>query len=104
MSNPILVALDLDTVAAASAIDPVVWRDTGTIVLDPAAAAERALASLDGQVLADEVTLPAGWLAVSPEEVSVTVEAEIDLTLLRLAHPDPVTVTVTGRAIPSLRD
>ncbi len=94
---------DAAAVAAASAIDPVRWREDGEVVLDPADAEERALVALGSQPLVDEISLPPGWLLLDGTEVVVTVETEIELTLLRLAHPGPVEVTVTGRAAPSLR-
>lgn len=94
---------DAAAVAAAEAVDAGMWRTSGTVVLDPGAATERALASLASQPLVEDVTLPPGWIVVVADEVVVTVETEVELTLLRLVHPDPVPVAVTARAAPVRR-
>lgn len=95
---------DAAAVAAASAVDTAAWRAGREVVVDPAGAEERARAVLAAQPLAESVTLPAGWLAVDAAGVEVSLDADVELTLLRLVHPGPVDVRVTARAAASLRD
>jgi len=94
---------DAAAVAAAAAVDTDAWREEGEVVVDAVAAEERALAVLDAQPLVGSVVLPPGWLVVDGGEVGVTLEADVELTLLRLVHPRPVDVRVTSRAVPSRR-
>ncbi len=95
---------DAAAVAAASAVDTAAWRGGREVAVDPVAAEEKARAVLAAQPLVDSVTLPAGWLTVDADGAEVTLDADVELTLLRLVHPGPVDVRVTSRAVASLRD
>lgn len=89
-------------VAGATALDVDAWRTSGVVQLLPDQAAGRAGAYLAGHprwdaAITDSV-LPA------PDSVTVTLQREVEFTLLRilLAEEEPFTVSVTATAIPAL--
>lgn len=99
-----LVAVaDAAAAAAASGIDEEVWRSNGELLLDPVLALERADRVIVSQPV--PVDRPGGWFQVDPtgRGVIVVLEREAELTLLRLARPEPVVLRASGRAEPQVR-
>lgn len=87
-------------VAGASAVDAAEFRETGLIVLEPALASDRA----DGYLTSHPSWDPAITRSVTsgPLGVEVTLETEVDFTLLRifLDSEAPFTVRVDSFAGP----
>ena len=96
-------AADAAALAGSGAIDVDVYRASGAVVLDPLAATQRARRSIVDQLDRDDLRR----FAVRADATSVTVEVEgqVDLTLLRLVRgAAPFTVRVSSTARPMLRD
>ena len=96
-------AADAAALAGAGAIDVGVYRASGEVVLDPLAATQRARRSIVDQLDRDDLRR----FAVRADATSVTVdvEGEVDLTLLRLVRgARPFIVRVTSTARPVLRE
>lgn len=89
-------------VAGATAVDVAEWRNNGVVRLAPDEAAARAGSFLlnhpEWNVSITETIVP------TPADISVTLEREVDFTLLRilLVGEDPFTVSVRANAIPAL--
>ena len=92
-------AADAAALAGAGALDEARYRQDGTVVLDPVAAEQRARQSLAGQL--DRASLRTASVRVDGERVTVVVEGDVGLTLLRLEEGgDPFTVRVSSTARP----
>lgn len=89
-------------VAGATAIDADEWRTNGVIVLDPATSSARAGAYLTAHPEWDPATTTGVFPAA--DQITVTLEREVDFTLLRilLIGQPPFTVQVTSTAEPAL--
>jgi Flp pilus assembly protein TadG len=92
---------DAGAAAGASGIDETTFRATGgaAVQLDPALAEQRAYTSIAGQQDTGEIT---GYQAsATTDQITVTVDGQVDLTLLRLLPGrDAIAVTVTATADP----
>lgn len=91
---------DAAAAAGANGVDVDHYRSTGEVRLDPEQAVALAAQSLAGQPDRDGLR---GAPRVAADDTTVVVEldAEVDLTLLRLvALAGPVTVTVSASAVP----
>lgn len=89
------------TVAAATAIDETAFRDTGIVVLDPDAAADRARRYLVNHPdWGSDVDVA---ITSSSASVAVRLERDVGFTLLRVLLPseDPLRVTVRSLATPA---
>jgi Flp pilus assembly protein TadG len=94
-------AADAAALAGAGAIDVAAYRADGTVRLDPARAETRARHSVAEQLDDAGRTLR---VRVDPDAVTVEVEGDVDLTLLRLLRDAaPFTVTASATARPHLR-
>ena len=94
-------AADDAATAGASGIDVQYYRDTGCLVLDPAAAVPLAQANLASQ--AGLGPLAAVDISVSPggQQISVVLEEDVHLTLLSLVEGDrPLVVAATAWSSP----
>lgn len=89
-------------VAGATAIDAAKWRSDGVVVLAPDAAGARASAYLGSHPEWDASTTQI--IVPTPADITVTLQRQVDFTLLRilLAGEEPFTVTVRASAIPAL--
>jgi Flp pilus assembly protein TadG len=95
-------AADAAALAGAGALDEGRYRADGVVVLDPAAAEERAHRSLDRQL--DRAALRRVTVRADEQQVRVTVEGVVALTLLRLVQGgEPFVVRVSATARPHLR-
>jgi Flp pilus assembly protein TadG len=93
---------DSAALAGAGALDEARYRQDGSVVLDPADADRRARRSVAQQ--ADRGALRALRVRADATEVTVEVEAVVDLTLLRLVRGgEPFVVRVSSTARPHLR-
>jgi Flp pilus assembly protein TadG len=91
---------DAAAVAGASGIDELAWR-AGDLALDPT----RARALAERVILVEPDAADLRWrVEVTPATVTVTVEREVDLTLLRIMDPsgDPLVVRVSASARPQV--
>lgn len=90
--------------AAASGIDELNWRLTGELVLDFDIAQQRANRVIDSQKVA--VDRPPGWFTVDSTRRAalVSLEREVELTLLRLVRPAPVVLRASSRAEAQVRN
>jgi Flp pilus assembly protein TadG len=94
---------DAAAYAGASGLDEAAFRDRGDVVLSPTAAKDNALAAITAQQhvvaldAAPEITVTSG-------AVTVTLQAAVELTLLRLLAPgiDTIGLAVTSTAEPHL--
>lgn len=91
---------DAAAAAGANGIDTAVYRTTGELVLDPALAEQLAWESIGAQ--ADQRALVGRpQVAASADVVVVSVEGEVEMTLLRvLSGGEPFTIEVTAEATP----
>ena len=89
-------------VAGATAIDVVEWRSSGVVRLDEPSATARASAYLTSHPEWNPAITPS--VASTPAAVTVTLEQEVEFTLVRVLLPGeaPLTVSVTANAIPAL--
>lgn len=91
--------------AGASRIDGDLYRDTGMIALDEEAARRAANDNLDLQQDADKITRRPSP-DVSGSVITVTLEGEVEFTLLNIflfgEGPVPVSATGSAEAVPSL--
>ena len=95
-------AADAAALAGSGALDVAAYRADGTVRLDPTRAETRARRSVADQLDADAIH--AVRVHVEEQTVTVVVEGEVDLTLLRLVRgADPFTVTASATARPHLR-
>jgi hypothetical protein len=95
-------AADAAALAGAGALDEARYRADGTVVLDPALAETRARDSLAGQL--DRSRLRSFTVRADESSVTVIVEGEVELTLLRLVRAGrPFVVRVSSTARPHLR-
>lgn len=91
---------DAAAVAGASGIDEAAWR-SGELALDPARAEALALRVIAAEPNAADLR----WkIDATPSEITVTVERDVDLTLLRIMDPsgDPLVVQVVAVARPQV--
>lgn len=91
---------DAAAIAGASGIDEAAWRD-GELTLDPF----RARALAERMILAEPDAAKLRWqIDVTPAAITVTVERDVDLTLLRIMTPsdDPLVVRVSATARPQV--
>ena len=91
---------DAAAVAGASGIDEMAWR-SGELALDPM----RAKALSNRVILAEPNASSLRWrVDVTSDAVSVTVERDVDLTLLKIIDPlgGPLVVRVTATAQPQV--
>lgn len=97
-------AADAAAAAGASGIDEGVLRDSGghTAQLDPALAEQIAYDSLDQQ--SDRLNLDRYDAVATPEGITVTVHATVDLTFVDLVLDGPLTMSATATADPRLSD
>jgi Flp pilus assembly protein TadG len=89
---------DASAVAGASGIDEMAWR-AGELALDPA----RARALAERVIAAEPDAVSLRWrIDVTPDDITVTIERDVDLTLLRIMDPsgDPLVVRVSATARP----
>jgi Flp pilus assembly protein TadG len=92
-------AADAAALAGAGALDEARYRRDGTVVLDPVAAEQRARQSLAGQL--DRASLRTASVRADGDQVTVAVEGDVGLTLLRLVEGGgPFTVRVSSTARP----
>lgn len=89
---------DAAAIAGASGIDEAYFRATGEVRLDPDLARSLAIEHLRAR--ADAAQLSRVDVNVDGNRISVTLEREVDLTLLRLFGGRTVTVRATGTAAP----
>lgn len=97
-------AADAAAAAGGSGIDEDILRDSGghTAQLDPALAEQLAYDSLDRQT--DRLNLDSYDAAATPEDITVTVQATVDLTFVDLVLDGPLTMSATSTADPRLSD
>jgi len=91
---------DAAAVAGASGIDELAWR-AGDLALDPT----RARALAERVILVEPDAADLRWrIDVTQTEVTVTVERDVALTLLRIMDPsgDPLVVRVSATARPQV--
>jgi len=90
---------DAAAVAGASALDEAAYRSGGVVRLDPADAQRRAQVSLAEQL--DRRALRDARVVASASEVTVTVGASVDFSLLQIVAPgDEFDITVHATARP----
>ena len=95
-------AADAAALAGSGALDVAAYRADGTVRLDPTLAEARARQSVADQL--DDGAIRAVRVRVEDQSVTVEVEGEVDLTLLRLVRgAEPFTVTASATARPHLR-
>jgi Flp pilus assembly protein TadG len=94
-------AADQAAQAGATALDVTAFRATGVRQLDPAAAEQRAIASLADQDIEDKLTDYA--VNATAGQIVVALEGQVDVGLLRIFHVNggPIEVRVTAVGIPS---
>ena len=88
--------------AGASQVDAATYRDTGTLILDAAAAAGAASTNLDAQQ--DSAKITNRTLTASGPVLTVTLEGEVSFTLLQIfIGGGSVDIRATGsaEAVPS---
>ncbi len=90
--------------AGANAVDVETFRRTGEVVIDPGLADEMARANLRAQGDADLVDRAQITVDPGTQEVTVTLEAAVDFTLVKvfLSGEAPLQVGVTARAAPRI--
>jgi Flp pilus assembly protein TadG len=91
---------DAAAVAGASGIDEMVWR-AGDLALDP----PRAKALAERVILSEPGATELRWrIDVTSSDITVTVERDVDLTLLRIMDPSggPLVVRVSATARPQV--
>jgi len=91
---------DAAAVAGASGIDETAWRGD-ELALDPA----RARALAERLILAEPDAVALRWrIDVTPDDITVTIERDVDLTLLRIMDPSggPLVVRVSATARPQV--
>ncbi len=95
-------AADAAALAGAGAIDVAAYRADGTVRLDPLRAETRARRSVAEQL--DDAAVDAVRIRVEGDTVTVEVQGDVDLTLLRLLQgAEPFTVAASATARPHLR-
>ena len=93
---------DAAALAGAGALDIAAYRADGSVRLDPTRAEARARRSVADQLDADAVR--AVRVHVEADTITVEVEGDVDLTLLRLLRgAEPFTVTASATARPHVR-
>lgn len=94
---------DSASIAGATAIDTVEFRDTGTVRLDESLAADRALAYLDANAPALDDDITAG-ITFPAGGIEVTLDRDVELTIIRAFLPDDtIHMQVTAFSIPGER-
>ncbi len=90
--------------AGANAVDAETFRRTGEVVIDPGLADQMARANLRAQGDADLVDDARITVDPATQEVAVTLEGEVDFTLVKvfLSGEAPLRVGVTARAAPRI--
>lgn len=90
--------------AGANAVDAETFRLTGEVVIDPALADQLARANLRAQGDAELVDDARVTVDPATQEVAVTLEGEVDFTLVKvfLSGEAPLRVGVTARAAPRI--
>ena len=90
--------------AGANAVDAETFRRTGDVVIDPALAEQLARANLAAQSDADLIDQARITVDTGTQEVAVTLEGEVDFTLIKvfLSGEAPLQVGVTARAAPRI--
>lgn len=92
---------DAAAAAGANGIDTAVYRSSGELVLDPGLAEALAWESLNGQT-DRRALVGAPVVGASADVVVVTIEGEVEMTLLRvLSGGEPLTIEVTAEAVPA---
>lgn len=91
-------AADAAAVAGASGVDVDTFREDDVIQLDPAAAESLAHQSLTAQH--DTAEIDTWTAAATTEEITVTVQASVELPLLGAFRDGPITMTGTATADP----
>lgn len=88
---------DRAAATGSGALDPLAYRDSGLIVLDEGAARLRALEVVNARGVGDV------GITTAPTEITVALQGEVSLSLLKLLLPDdePVTVCGTATAFPA---
>ena len=93
---------DAAALAGAGALDIAAYRADGSVRLDPTRAEARARRSVADQLDADAVR--AVRVHVEADTITVEVEGDVELTLLRLLRgAEPFTVTASATARPHVR-
>ena len=93
---------DAAALAGAGALDIAAYRADGSVRLDPTRAEARARRSVAEQLDADAVR--AVRVHVEADTITVEVEGDVELTLLRLLRgAEPFTVTASATARPHVR-
>ena len=93
---------DAAALAGAGALDIAAYRADGSVRLDPTGAEARARRSVADQLDADAVR--AVRVHVEADTITVEVEGDVDLTLLRLLRgAEPFTVIASATARPHVR-
>jgi len=93
---------DAAALAGAGALDIAAYRADGSVRLDPTRAEARARRSVADQLDADAVR--AVRVHVEADTITVEVEGDVDLTLLRLLRgAEPFTVIASATARPHVR-
>jgi hypothetical protein len=94
-------AADQAAQAGATALDAAAFRATGARQLDPAAAEQRAIASLADQDIEDKLTDYS--VNATADQIVVVLEGQVDIGLLRIfdVNSGPIEVRVTAVGIPS---
>ena len=95
-------AADAAALAGSGALDVDAYRADGTVRLDATLAEARARRSIADQLDGEEIR--AVRVHVEEQSVTVEVEGEVELTLLRLVRgAEPFTVTASATARPHVR-
>jgi hypothetical protein len=95
-------AADAAALAGSGALDVAAYRADGTVRLDPALAEARARRSVAEQL--DDEAIRSVRVRVEEQSVTVVVEGEVGLTLLRLVRgAEPFTLTASAIARPHVR-
>lgn len=91
---------DAAAAAGANGVDRQLYRDTGTIRLDPGLAHEFAWISIEGQIDQASLSQPP-VVDVSPDLIVVEVKGSVELMLLKIFAPgEPLEITVTAESTP----
>jgi Flp pilus assembly protein TadG len=95
-------AADAAALAGSGALDVAAYRADGTVRLEPTVAEARARRSVAEQL--DDGAIGAIHVRVDDQSVTVEVEGEVELTLLRLVRgAQPFTVAASATARPHVR-
>jgi hypothetical protein len=100
LQRELAAVADSAAIAAAAGIDEEVYRESGSIVLDP----ERSRGLAEAAVAWQDVDVSALEVDVQPAVVNVTLTAVLELGLLRVFvdQSEPLTVRASASAVPVL--